>query len=118
MRTLNDYFLTVKLADISSASSAFVAIPDAGEVVKILAVQEGAVSGGDAVLTIFTKDGGSTVMTGSGITVPYAGDAIGDVRTSIPSAVNTVSALNLLKVSTNGGSTGTCPLTVTFVIRR
>mgnify|MGYP003634767826 CR=1 FL=1 len=45
MRTLNDYFLTVKLADISSASSAFVAIPDAGEVVKILAVQEGAVSG-------------------------------------------------------------------------
>ena len=25
MRTLNDYFLTVKLADISSASSAFVA---------------------------------------------------------------------------------------------
>ena len=62
-------------SDISSASSAFVAIPDAGQVVKILAVQEGAVSGGDAVLTFFTKDGGSTVMTGSGITVPYAGDA-------------------------------------------
>ena len=118
MRTLNDYFLTVKMTDISTASSVYVAVPDAGKIIKILAVQEAAIATADAVLTFFTKEGGATVMTGSGITIPYAGDATGDVRTASPSAVNTVIEGDYIKVTTDGGSTGTCPLTVTFVIRR
>tara|TARA_R110000824_G_scaffold165017_1_gene341524 strand:- start:7 stop:363 length:357 start_codon:yes stop_codon:yes gene_type:complete len=118
MRTLNDYFLTVKLANVSSASSAYVAVPDNGEVIKILTVQEGAITSVNAAITFFTKQGGSTAMTGSAITIPYAGDAVGDVRYSHPSAVNTVLEGDFLKVTTDGLSTGTCPLTVTFVIRR
>ena len=118
MRTLNDYFLTVKLTTVSTASSAYVAVPDNGKVIKILAVQEGAITGADAAITFFTKQGGSTVMTNSGITIPYAGDTVGDVRSSEPSAVNSVLEGEYIKVTTDGASTGTCPLTVTFVIRR
>ena len=63
MRTLNDYFITVRLADISATGGvAYVAIPDGGRVIKIHAVQEGAITGADAAITFFTKQGGSTVM--------------------------------------------------------
>ena len=118
MRTLNDYFITVRLTDISSAGDAYVAIPDGGRVIKIHTVQEAAITGADAAISFRTKQGGSTVMTSSGITVPYAGDAVGDVRTSTPSAVNLVTEGDFIKVATDGASTGVCPLNCTFVIRR
>ena len=118
MRTLNDYFITVRLTDISSAGDAYVAIPDGGRVIKIHTVQEAAITGADAAISFRTKQGGSTIMTGSGITVPYAGDAVGDVRTSTPSAVNLVTEGDFIKVATDGASTGVCPLNCTFVIRR
>ena len=81
MRTLNDYFLKVTLPDCSaSGSTGYVAVPDNGEVIKILTVQESAKTSVNAAITFFTKQGGSTAMTGSAITIPYAGDAVGDVR--------------------------------------
>ena len=36
MRTLNDYFLHAEIADISTASSTFVPVPDGGKIIKIL----------------------------------------------------------------------------------
>ena len=36
MRTLNDYFLTAEIEDISTASSTFVAVPDGGKIIKII----------------------------------------------------------------------------------
>ena len=36
MRTLNDYFLTAKITNISTAGSTFVAVPDGGKIIKIL----------------------------------------------------------------------------------
>jgi serine protease inhibitor ecotin len=36
MRTLNDYFITAEIEDVSTASSTFVAVPDGGKVVKII----------------------------------------------------------------------------------
>jgi len=33
MRTLNDYFLTAKVTDISTAGSTFVAVPDGGKII-------------------------------------------------------------------------------------
>jgi len=52
MRTLNDYFITAEIEDISTASSTFVAIPDGGKVVKILTALQGAISGADAAITL------------------------------------------------------------------
>ena len=34
MRTLNDYFLTAEIEDVSTASSTFVAVPDGGKIIK------------------------------------------------------------------------------------
>ena len=36
MRTLNDYFIYGEIADISTASSTFVAVPDGGKIIKII----------------------------------------------------------------------------------
>jgi len=45
MRTLNDYFITAEIEDISTASSTFVAVPDGGKIVKIITALQGAISG-------------------------------------------------------------------------
>ena len=81
-------------------------------------VSEAAITGANAAISFRTKQGGSTIMTGSGITVPYVGDAAGDVRTVSPTGVNIVAEGDFIKVTTDGASTGTCPLNCTFVIRR
>ena len=46
MRTLNDYFLTAEIEDVSTASSTFVAVPDGGKIIKIITALQGAISGG------------------------------------------------------------------------
>jgi hypothetical protein len=115
MRTLNDYFITAEIEDISTASSTFVAIPDGGKVVKILTALQGAISGADAAITF---EIGGTAMTNSAITVANSGSAAGDVDTSEPSAANRVEEGGSIEMITDGGSTGTQKLLVTFVIRR
>jgi len=115
MRTLNDYFITAEIEDISTASSTFVAIPDGGKVVKIITALQGAISGGDAAITF---EIGGTAMTNSAITVANSGSAAGDVDSSTPTAANRVEEDGTIEMITNGGSTGTQKLLVTFVIRR
>ena len=115
MRTLNDYFITAEIEDISTASSTFVAIPDGGKVVKILTALQGAISGADAAITF---EIGGTAMTNSAITVANSGSAAGDVDTSAPTAANRVEEGGTIEMITDGGSTGTAKLLVTFVIRR
>ena len=115
MRTLNDYFLTAEIEDISTASSTFVAIPDGGKVVKIITALQGAISGADAAITF---EVGGTAMTNSAITVANSGSAAGDVDSSEPSAANNVDEGGTIEMITDGGSTGTAKLLVTFVIRR
>ena len=115
MRTLNDYFITAEIEDISTASSTFVAIPDGGKVVKILTALQGAISGADAAITF---EVGGTAMTNSAITVANSGSAAGDVDSSEPSAANRVEEGGAIEMITDGGSTGTAKLLVTFVIRR
>ena len=51
MRTLNDYFLSVKMADVSTAGSVYVVAPDAGKIIKISSVLGGAIATADAEIT-------------------------------------------------------------------
>jgi len=51
MRTLNDYFISGRISDISTAGSTFVAVPDGGRIIKIMSVLQGAISGGNAAIT-------------------------------------------------------------------
>jgi hypothetical protein len=115
MRTLNDYFITAEVEDVSTTSSTFVAIPDNGKVVKILTALQGAITGANAAITF---EIGGTAMTSSAITVAHSGSAAGDVDTSEPSAANNVLEGGTIEIITDGGSTGTAKLLVTFVIRR
>ena len=62
MRTLNDYFLTAEIEDISTASSTFVAVPDGGRIIKIITALQGAISGGDAAISF---EIGGTAVTGA-----------------------------------------------------
>ena len=115
MRTLNDYFLTAEIEDVSTASSTFVAVPDGGKIVKIITALQGAISGANAAITF---EIGGTAVTGGAITVAHSGSAAGDVDTAEPTALNRVEEDGTIEMITDGGSTGAKKLLVTFVIRR
>ena len=115
MRTLNDYFITATIADISTASSTFVAIPDGGKVIKILTALQGAIGTANGGITF---EIGGTAITGGGITVTQSGSAAGDVDTATPTAANEVAEDGSIEMITDGASSNTIKLVVTFVIRR
>ena len=115
MRTLNDYFLTSTIADISTASSTFVPVPDGGRVIKIITALQGAIGTANGGITF---EIGGTAITGGGITVAYSGSAAGDVDTAEPTAANEVSEDGTIEMITDGASSNTIKLVVTFVIRR
>ena len=115
MRTLNDYFLTSTIADISTASSTFVPVPDGGKVIKIITALQGAIGTANAAITF---EIGGTAITGGAITVTQSGSAAGDVDTATPTAANEVAEDGTIEMITDGASSNTIKLNVTFVIRR
>jgi len=115
MRTLNDYFLTAKIADISTASSTYVGIPDSGRVIKIITALQGVIATANAAITF---EIGGTAMTDSAITVAYSGSAVGDLHTSAPPPSPPFYPYLTIEIITDGASTNARVLYVTFVIRR
>ena len=115
MRTLNDYFITAKIANISTASSTFVPIPDGGKVIKIYTALQAVIATANVAITF---EIGGTAITGGGITVAYSGSAVGDVDSATPTAANDVAEGGTIEMITNVASTNTSVLYVTFVIRR
>ena len=115
MRTLNDYFLTSKITDISTAWSTFVPVPDDGRIIKIFTSIQNAITTANAALSF---EIGGTAITGGGITVTQSGSAAGDVDTAEPTAENSVNEGQAIEMITDGGSSTACECVVTFVIRR
>ena len=115
MRTLNDYFLTSTIADISTASSTFVAVPDGGKIIKIITALQGAITSANGGISF---EIGGTAITGGGITVAHSGSAAGTVDSAIPTAANDVLEDGTIEMITDGASSGAKKLVVTFVIRR
>ena len=115
MRTLNDYFLTSTIADISTASSTFVPVPDGGKVIKIITALQGAIGTANAAITF---EIGGVAITGGAITVTQSGSAAGDIDTGEPTAANDVAEDGSIEMITDGSSSNTIKLVVTFVIRR
>ncbi len=115
MRTLNDYFITAKIANISTASSTFVPIPDGGRVIKIFTALQAVIATANGGISF---EIGGTAITSGGITVAYSGSAAGDVDTAVPTAANDVLEDGTIEMITNGASSGAKKLNVTFVIRR
>ena len=115
MRTLNDYFISGRISDISTAGSTFVAVPDGGRIIKIMSVLQGAISGGNAGISF---EIGGTAVTNAGFTVAHSGSAVGTMDGSVPTALNEVAEDGSIEMLTDGNSTGAKALDVTFVIRR
>ena len=115
MRTLNDYFITSTIADISTASSTFVPVPDGGKVIKIFTALQGAIGTANGAITF---EIGGVAITGGAITVTQSGSAAGDIDTAEPTAANEVAEDGSIEMITDGSSANTIKLVVTFVIRR
>ena len=113
MRTLNDYFLTSAIPDVSTASSTFVVVPDAGRIVKIFAHNKATTTGTAAVS--FEIDG---VACTTGAISHIATSSAGKQYSTEPSAANEVNEGSALECITNGGSTNASKMEITFVIRR
>lgn len=112
---LNQYTITVDMADISTASSVWVVAPHAGDITAIYSVINGAIATANAIIT--AKIGGVAV-TDSSITIAFSGSAAGDVDSSTPSAANTVTAGQAIEIITDGGSANAVRATFTIVITR
>lgn len=115
MRTLNDYFLTVKMDDVSTAGSVYVVAPDGGKIIKIQSVIDGAIATANAAIT--TEING-TAVTGGAITIGYDSSAAGDVDSAEPTAANSVEEGDVIEIITDGASTNTVAATFTVIIRR
>jgi len=103
---------SVLLPDVSSASSLVYAFPGVtGEIQAIRAVQNAGVTGANGVIS-FTIGGGSPI--GSTISI-LAGSSAGDVYTINPSTA-TITGSQEIEVTTDGGSTGVCPVTINIEI--
>ena len=113
MRTLNDYFLTSAIPDVSAGSSTFVAVPDGGRIIKIITHNK-ATTTGTAAIT-FEIDG--VACTSAAISHVASGSA-GKQYEVEPTSLNSVNEGSVIEAITNGGSTNSSRMELTYVIRR
>ena len=108
----NTCVLTVQLANISAASSCYVATPIAGTITKIYSVISAAITGGDAIIT---SKLGSTALTNGAITIAN-GSGIAAIDNCTPTANHTVTVGQAITLTSDGGSTNTSIGMFTIVI--
>jgi hypothetical protein len=111
-RELAEYYVPVRITDISTASTERFVVPETSAVTAVRAVLYGTISGANAVLTI--ASGGVTIAT---LTVPFSGSAAGDV-VSNDTLDFVVPKGAVISVATGGQSTGTQPVSVTLTLNR
>ena len=111
----DEFVLTAKLADISTASSAYVISPFRGKIKKIYSVISGTIATANAVLTASI---GGVNITGGAITIAYSGSAAGDIDSCAPTAKNEVAEGQAIKITTNGASTNTVYSQLTIILKR
>jgi len=104
---------TYKFKDVSTATSQWVAAPLAGKIKTIYTALGGALGTANAVISF--EIAGQAIASGN-ITITQASSAAGDLDTSTPSGSNTVTAGQVIEVISNGGSTNTVDVSITFVL--
>lgn len=113
-RPFNVIRVYAHLADLSTASSAFVTAPCRGTIVKMGSIIFNAVTTANAAVT--TEING-TAVTGGDWTVTQSGSAAGDVDTAEPTGANLVVEDDKIEFITDGSCDTTCPTTFFADIR-
>ena len=108
-------YLTANLVDISTASSAFVACPVRGKIVKAWSVIYAAISAADAIWTLEINN---TAVTGVSVTVANSGSAAGDVDEGLPTSLSTSQVLpgDRIEFVSDGASSTAAAATFTVAI--
>lgn len=114
---LNQYALTLDIADASVEAAYYLVCPHAGDIAKIYSVIDGAVLTADATITAAI---GATPVTNGVVTITQSGSAAGDVDVATPTGACTVTAGQAINLTvTGGGAAGTGPrIHVTILITR
>lgn len=108
--------LTAYMADLSTASSAFVVCPWRGKIVKCYSSIYNAITGANSVWTVEVN---GTAVTGISVTVANSGSAAGDVDSGEPTGSNHyVNPGDVIEFVSDGASSTTCPTTFTVLIER
>ncbi|MEH2501239.1 hypothetical protein V1290_000050 [Bradyrhizobium sp. AZCC 1578] len=114
-RPLSEAQVSAYLADLSTASSAFVASPWRGKIVRVHSVIGAAITTANAT---WTMEINGTAVTGVSVTVTQSGSAAGDVDSAIPTGANYVNEGDTIEFISAGESDTTSPVMFTAVIER
>lgn len=106
-------FITVTMADVSTASSVWVVPGFRGKIKKAWVTINGAITTANSVLTI---EIGGVAVTGATLTIVQSGSAAGDVASATPTALNTFNVDQAIEIITSGASETTRIGTITLQV--
>jgi hypothetical protein len=114
--SLNRRFASIMMTDAGTAGTApgsiFFAPGYRGKIKKITAVSPVAITGANNVLTASI---GTTAVTGGVVTMLLAASAAGDIFSATPTAANSFSPTDYIKIVSDGGATNAVlPVVVTL----
>ena len=100
-------WLSAQLADVSAASSVYIAAPCDGKIGRFKTILQGAITTADAAVKLQI---GGTDVTGASVTVANSGSAAGDVDEATATAANAVTEGQAVEIESDGGSSTTAIL--------
>ena len=95
--------LHARIADVSTASSEYIYIPETGILTAVYCTISAAITGADATISVAASLGGAQATT---LTITQSGSAIGDIDSSTGLST-AVTAGQVLEIGTNGQSSTT-----------
>lgn len=110
---IDERVLNYTIADVSTAETILVYVPWSGTVTGVYSVLEGAITVGDATVTLVTSADDAMAS----LTIANAASAAGDIDSDETITNATVAAGAYLKLATDGGSTDAQRLWVTIKIQ-
>lgn len=113
-RPVSDKYLNAYMADVSTASSAFVPVPGQGMLVGIMSTIYVAITGADSAITVKIN---GTAVTGATLTIAQSGAAAGDVDSNFDFKPVAVKQGDQIEFISDGASSTTSPTMFTAVIR-
>lgn len=109
-------YITTTFEDVSTAATTiYIPMAFAGTITGIRSVLHGTIATADVTLTCSVN---TTAITDGALTIAYSGSAAGDIDTATPSANNTFTAGDYIKVASDGASTNAVNATLMFTITR